>query len=426
MRIDRATGLLLMAWSAACADEGGKLPDAVPPDVQQVCNDPIPSEGHCLDATIARFGATATLIPRCGWIVVVGGAELGQGMIGYPRIVELYEPKAERIRVVAELRAGGARGFHTATLLDEGRVLIAGGESHLGFANTSLRTAFIIDAHDPEDVQVESDQLAMRLDRTGHTATRLPDGRVLIVGGRQLAPQAARPQDHLYLASMEFYDPQTRAFSTVVDAAGDPVALSAARWGHSSTLLPSGDVLVTGGADAPAPFADLLRISGATIQVEALSMNSEAGRFFHTASLASGGAVALAGGYPTLVDADVRLGWGQNPVDAFEMWSPSANDFEKSCATSMTTARAGHSMHAAPNRFAMVGGVDAGGTASNSIEWLSESCAPMASETMCTARAWHSAVEVPSAKALIMIGGRKPTADPFGESVRGVELIPLP
>src|ERR1700675_2384930 len=68
--------------------------------------------------------------------------------------------------------------------------------------------------------------------RSGHTATLLQDGRVLIVGGMR------RNQE--FYRSAEFYDPATRKFQ----AAGE---MSVARVGHAAVLLHSGKVLVAGG-----------------------------------------------------------------------------------------------------------------------------------------------------------------------------------
>jgi len=82
----------------------------------------------------------------------------------------------------------------------------------------------------PRDVHADD-----RLDGRGrelHTATRLPDGRVLIAGGINSAGQT--------IASAEIYDPATRTFSS----AGSMVT---SRQTHTATLLPSGKVLLAGG-----------------------------------------------------------------------------------------------------------------------------------------------------------------------------------
>src|SRR5437870_13920074 len=69
--------------------------------------------------------------------------------------------------------------------------------------------------------------------RFHHTSTLLPDGRVLVVGGK----------DRSALASAELYDPATGTWS-------DTGSLNTARDSHTATLLPNGMVLVAGRRDA--------------------------------------------------------------------------------------------------------------------------------------------------------------------------------
>src|SRR5689334_4763859 len=72
----------------------------------------------------------------------------------------------------------------------------------------------------------------MTTPRAGHTATLLPDGKVLIVGGGGLGS-----------ASAELYNPSTGTF----EAIGGPLAL---RFQHTATLLPNGKVLIVSGTTA--------------------------------------------------------------------------------------------------------------------------------------------------------------------------------
>ncbi len=123
-----------------------------------------------------------------------------------------------------------ARASHTATPLPDGRVLVAG-----GFAGSSGEGApyASTEIFDPAAGTFTSGP-SMREARSGHTATVLRDGRVLIVGGWTGRYRAA--------ASAELYDPRTGRFA----AAGD---LAAPRADQSATLLADGRVLVAGGYD---------------------------------------------------------------------------------------------------------------------------------------------------------------------------------
>jgi len=117
-----------------------------------------------------------------------------------------------------------ARSEHTATLLADGRVLLAGG---YGDAPQILSSAELYDPASRAFVRTGDMAAVRRL----QSATLLPDGRVLIAGGFGPAP----------LSSAELYDPATGIFTptgAMVDAQG----------GQTATLLANGTVLIAGGA----------------------------------------------------------------------------------------------------------------------------------------------------------------------------------
>jgi hypothetical protein len=135
------------------------------------------------------------------------------------------------------------RFLHTATLLADGRVLIAGGDMIPTVGNPILfKTLSSAEIYDPGTGTFTATG-NMTTPRGLHTATLLPDGKVLIAGGG-VSNQDGSEADPT-LASAELYDPNTGTFS----ATG---ALTTPRVSHTATLLNNGTVLIAGGAQLPA------------------------------------------------------------------------------------------------------------------------------------------------------------------------------
>ncbi len=129
------------------------------------------------------------------------------------------------------------RWVHTATLLDDGRVLATGGRASQG--GPALATA---ELYDPKS-GTWSPTGSLSVDRFAHTATRLPDGRVLIAGGFSAG---LTTNDQPNLDTAEIYDPATGRFTPTA-----PMATRRAL--HLAILLPSGKVLVAGGRTCTGP-----------------------------------------------------------------------------------------------------------------------------------------------------------------------------
>ena len=117
----------------------------------------------------------------------------------------------------------------TATLLQNGTVLSAGGD--LGGIGVGIKNAQI---YDPA-ANVWKKTGNMNAVRYGHSSTLLPNGQVLIAGGGN----ATYPNFNV-LSTAELYDPATRTFSLTGK-------MGTGHYGHTATLLPNGKVLVTGG-----------------------------------------------------------------------------------------------------------------------------------------------------------------------------------
>src|SRR5262249_43927082 len=129
------------------------------------------------------------------------------------------------------------RSWCTATLLADGRVLVAG-----GLGNGAPMSVATAELYDPE-ADTWSPAASMSIVRAFHTATMLADGRVLVVGGATSYTHAGAR------ASAEIYDPVRAAWSST-GSMSDTRAL------HTAAMLVDGRVLVAGGEahDGPEVF----------------------------------------------------------------------------------------------------------------------------------------------------------------------------
>jgi hypothetical protein len=174
--------------------------------------------------------------------------------------------QARAVQVIDGLKI--PRAGHTATRLPDGNILVVGGENGRGPVCDA-------EIYDPASRSFSVGPALMTA-RTEHTATRLQDGRVLVVGGRTSTE---------LLSSSEIYDPASRSFSP------GPV-LDTARAGHTATPLPDGRIVVVGGDSEGSVEVFDPRIS-AFMRVEA---RLAAARRYHAAALLLDGTMLIAGG----------------------------------------------------------------------------------------------------------------------------------
>jgi Kelch motif len=186
---------------------------------------------------VARGFHTATLLLD-GRVLITGGDDEGWGNGHFLASAEIYDPKTGTFKPTGSMAA--RRSGHTATLLADGRVLIAGGYNEVNDGNTSLASAEI---YSPKSGTFTSTG-SMAAARTFHTATLLADGRVLVTGGAADGWGYKGP----FYASAELYDPKTGKFT-----ATGPMADTLAS--HTATLLSDGRVLIAGGYDGAADVA---------------------------------------------------------------------------------------------------------------------------------------------------------------------------
>jgi hypothetical protein len=227
--------------------------------------------------TGTRYGFTATVLPD-GTVLVAGGESTqvasSPGMLSS---AELYHPRTGSWTATGNLAT--ARGGHTATLLQNGKVLVVGGISTIGdyVGITEEATA---ELYDPS-TRTWAATTSMDQVRSGHTATLLPDGTVLVVGGQGSGGE--------FLVTAARYDPQSGSWT----ATGN---MDEGRAAHTATLLANGSVLVAGGSqgpDVPSASAELYDPDrGSWIMIGSMA----AGRAGHTATLLRDGEVLVAAG----------------------------------------------------------------------------------------------------------------------------------
>lgn len=211
---------------------------------------------------ISRYSHTATLLGD-GKVLIAGGTE---GPPTATASTDIFDPSSGSFSLHGSMEA--PRYLHTATLLNDHTILIAGG---ITIDGSVLMTAELLDPTTGDSTATVN----MTTPRTNHTATLLSDGTVLIAGGVDGAGA---------LSSAELFDPSSGNFTPTG-------SMATARQEHTATLLPNGNVLVTGGVGtATAELYD----PGTGIFTPTASMT--VARSSHTATLLKNGQVLVLGG----------------------------------------------------------------------------------------------------------------------------------
>jgi len=280
-----------------------------------------------------------------------------------------------------------ARAEHTATLLPDGRVLIAGGiaarATDGSVANPPLTS---IEVYDPKTrlFTPAGDLVEARAD---HTATLLPDGTVLFAGGKDADGQA--------LSSAEVYDPATRQSRQVSN-------MNDARFSAAAVALDDGTVLIVGG-----------EASGGVWEAEIYLTSEEKFRPIAdqapnggavTANKLPDGRVVVAGGDPMLATAGV-----------FGIYDPQTGSFDS--ATGIDARLGATSCLLADGRILVVGGLGAVGDATATAQLYDPGQGSTDGPISLAAPRFHSTTTaLPDGSALI-VGG----SDDSGRPISSVE-----
>jgi hypothetical protein len=177
---------------------------------------------------------------------------------------------------------------HTATALDDGRVLLAGGAVFDPLGGATVTNAYRL--YDDQAGQFTTLAATMTAKRTQHTATKLADGRVLTLGGAD--------ENSVVHSSGEIFNPATGTASAIT-------SMSVPRVAHTATLLPDGRVFVAGGTgsfDFSDPLGALASVHASTALYNPTTNSWTNGpnlpkkRALHSATLTGAGQVLITGG----------------------------------------------------------------------------------------------------------------------------------
>jgi hypothetical protein len=290
-----------------------------------------------------RSGATATLLVN-GKVLIVGG--FGSGTSQLPRLnsAELYDPLTGTFSATGNMSVG--RVLHTAVLLNDGRVLVAGGTTSPGGGGAATASAEIYDPATGLFTRVGN----MVSERAQPIATLLANGRVLVTGGwngHRADAADDPPWDPLFA---ELFDPGSASFEAAA-------RMSTTRIGHAAIPLPSGAVLVIGGIpqlqnlNEPPLNPQYAELYDPKMQTFSSIGSMQIVQQNFTATLLTNGKVLIAGGDQS-----------GNAVSSAELLDPATG---KVIATGgLIEERTGHSATLLPDGSVLVvGGVDVNGNA---------------------------------------------------------------
>jgi len=189
------------------------------------------------DMNVARRSHTATLLSDGRVLIAGGGSGVSTGTTMPIASCEIYDPQTGTFTLIGNMNF--ARQFHRAIVLKDGRVLLANGSTGAGTSAPTRK----MEIYDPQanTFTYIGDSIYPRL---AQGAVRMRDGRVLLIGAYYGVSGGVAP-------SCEIYDPNTNTF-TATQSMHHP------RIDIGGFLLPSGKVLVPAGAmtrgTPPAPL----------------------------------------------------------------------------------------------------------------------------------------------------------------------------
>ena len=301
------------------------------------------------------------------------------------------------------------RGQHTATLLSNGKVLVAGGFVLKPYCSAGIDSA---ELYDPS-AGTFSSTVSMSVPRYAQTSTLLANGDVLVAGGFTYDQSGCSEADASpAVKSAELYDHALGSFEPTGSMAEE-------RGGHTATLLADGKVLVAGGSNTDS-FKLLYQYDEGSVAAEVYDPatgvftpagNMTAGRIGHTATLLADGKVLITGGWTS-----------SSPVATAELYDPFTGTF--SATGSMTSARGAHTATILPDGGVLItGGIfDSTNAGSDTAEIYDPSTGSFAATgSMEVARRSHTATLLPN-KTVLVVGGGSKGAEIFDPATNSFSL----
>ena len=336
---------------------------------------------------IARSDFTATALQN-GLVLVAGGINSAGSV---EKTVELYDPVTNKWTQTGDMKT--ARRGHSATLLRDGRVLITGGYDGTT-ATTALNKA---ETYDPATGVWTNTSGTLIQARRWHTSTLLNSDKVLIVGGSVSSGSGT---------VVELFDPVAGTFT----ATG---SLRLPRQGHTATLLPTGEVLVVGrnnsdgsmstvnGSSVVSSRTTEIYTPGTAVWTDGPVLNFD--RYSHTATLVgNANKLLVTGGY----DA------GTNKAEILDVTTVPPSSRSWTTTTNMSVSRALHTSTYLPasNQVLVIGGYNATSSMLISTELFTLNATTPASSTWSTsgnkelslARAMHTSTLMSNGNVLVL------------------------
>lgn len=328
---------------------------------EAVLVDPVWTTVGSMSSTRARH--TATLL-QTGKVLIAGGHS-GSAILA---TAELYNPLTGTFSSAGSMSL--ARQYHEATLLSDGKVLVTG-----GYLSTGTYTA-TTEVYNPA-TNTWSTKASMSVARGMHVATLLQNNRVLVTCGYGNSSSG--------LSSVELYDPSTNTWTT---KASTPTPHRS----HTATLLSDGKVLVAGGYNSGSTIVANVEVYNYSNNTWTVKAPMTAARRSHTATLLGDGGVLVVAGY----DGTTTLASAERYDPASDTWTARA---------SMSASRYFHTATLLPNGKVAVTGGSSPSTPLASVQIYDPSADAWGPEmTMFAPRMYQTATLLATGKLLVAGG----------------------